>query len=403
MAAVVFARQPIFNAALKTAGYELLYRKAGHQSASFLDGNQATANVVVAAIADFGLDRVCGEHPAFINVTRELLTSKTVLSLPPSRVVLEVLEDIDIDDEVIAVCRTLQAQGYKIALDDLVEHPRLSELLPFAAYAKVDVRAVGIDGLRAWVKRLESFEVSVVAEKIETLAEFEEAKRLGCTYFQGYFLETPKLLEQHAAAPSRALLMLLMARVYDPNVTLRELERLIASDVGLSYRILRIINSAYYHLPRQVSSVRQAVALLGLKFTRSWITLIGLADLGDTPEELVNSAVLRAKMCERLAELAGQPNADAYYVSGLFSMLESIMGRPFDDLIDDLPLSPSIKSALTERDGSIGHALACIEAHEQARWDDVAYASLSVEKIQRAYLDAVSWTMRTHDALQATG
>ena len=401
MASAVFARQPIFDADLQTFGYELLYRRSGEDRANFVDGDHATASVVVGAIADLGLDQVCGTAPAFINVTRSLLLSSTVWTLPASRVVLEVLEDIEIDDALIEACSALSEAGYRIALDDLCERPGLDRLLPLAHFVKIDVMADGIAGVETWMKRLEPYDAVVVAEKIETLEEFEQCKKLGCSLFQGYFLETPQLLRRDAAAPSRALLLLLMARVYEPNVTLRELESIISSDVGLSYRILRIINSAYYHLPRHVSSVRQAVALLGLKFTRSWVTLIGLADLGDTPVEIVNSAVLRAKMCERLAELSGRVNSDAYYVCGLFSMLETILGRPLTEIIEDLPLTPTIKRALTSRDGSIGGALRCVEAHEQARWEEATYANLDPTVIQRAYLDAVAWTLRTQTALKA--
>ena len=399
---VVFARQPIFDSDLNAVGYELLYRKASQDHADFIDGEHATARVVVGAIVDVGLDVVVGEHPAFINVTRALLCGERLQTLPAQRVVLEILEDIEIDDEVVDSCRVLKALGYTFALDDFVFREGYQRLIGLVSYVKLDVMALGMDGIRQAKERLAEYtHLTLVAEKIETKGEFAACKQLGFTMFQGYFLARPSRLEHNGVAPARHTLLRLVARVYDPDVTLQEIERIISSDVGLSYRILRIINSAYYHLPRKVNSVRQAVSLLGMRFTRTWVSLIALADLGDAPAEIVTAAAVRAKFCERLAQIRGLDETDAYYISGLFSMLDAIMDRPLEDVVSSLPLTGDIKQALLGGEGPIGAALSCVLAHEHADWGALNYEGLDEEAIQQAYLEALAWAFRTREALWA--
>jgi len=399
MEPVVFARQPIFDSRLEAVGYELLYRRPNQTRANFTDGDHATARVVVGALVDMGLDEVCGHARAFINVTRGLLCNQRLISLPPDRVVLELLEDVEIDDQLVGIVTELADQGYTFALDDFEFREGVERLLPLATYVKLDVMAIGLDGVRQAIERLKPWGVQIIAEKIETRQELQVCQQLGCVLFQGYFLAKPANLQRTALPPSRKTLLNLVARVYDPNVKLEEIERIISSDVGLSYRILRIINSAYYHLPREVQSVQQAIALLGLKFTRTWVSLIVLADVGDAPVEVVTAAAIRAKMCERLAQITGHDRADAYYISGLFSMLDAVLDRPLDEIVDVLPLTRDIKQALTSRAGSIGAALTCVVAHEQAKWDQLGFEGLDDRVIQQAYMEALAWAFRTREAL----
>ena len=401
MEPVVFARQPIFDVRLEAVGYELLYRRPRTDKATFIDGNHATARVVVGALVEVGLNEVVGHQPAFINVTRDLLCSDRLFSLPPHRVVLEVLENTVVDDELVAAVARLKDEGYVIALDDFAFKPGIERLLPMATYVKLDVMANGVDGIADQIRVLSKWNVTLLAEKVETKEELEACKELGCTLFQGYFLAKPSNIQRGVTAPARQTLLRLVARLYDPDVSVQEIESIVASDVGLSYRILRIINSAYYHLPRQVRSVRQAVALLGLRFTRSWVSLIVMADLGDAPTEVVTAAAVRAKMCERLAQIKGVADPEAYYISGLFSMLDAILDQPLDDIVGDLPLSTDIKDALMTKEGPIGAALTCVLAHEQANWEGLSLEGLQDSDIQQAYLEALSWAFRTREALWA--
>jgi len=399
MDAVVFARQPIFDDRLRVSAYELLFRRPNQTTAQFVDGDHATARVVVGAFVDVGLDRVFVDHPAFINCTRSLLSSDVLCTLPPGRVVLEVLEDIDYDDDLLANMIRLRDLGYRFALDDFSWRPGAERVVPLADYVKLDVMALGLDGVAAQIKLLSGYRGTIIAEKVETQEEKTRCAELGCHLFQGYFLERPSNLDGAAMPASRQSILKLVARIFDPEVGLPEIERIIASDVGLSFRVLRIINSAYYHMPREVTSIRQAIALLGLRFTRMWVSLIALADLGDAPAEVITGACIRARMCQRLAEITGRQDTDPYYISGLFSMLDAIVQRPLTDVVTDLPLTREVHDALLGKPGPIGDALSCVLALEKGRWEDVQFEKLDAKHVQQAYIEALTWAQQAREVL----
>jgi EAL and modified HD-GYP domain-containing signal transduction protein len=399
MDAVVFARQPIFDDRLRVSAYELLFRRPNQTTAQFVDGDHATARVVVGAFVDVGLDRVVGDHPAFINCTRSLLSSDVLCTLPPGRVVLEVLEDIDYDDDLLANMIRLRDLGYRFALDDFSWRPGAERVVPLADYVKLDVMALGLDGVAAQIKLLSGYRGTIIAEKVETQEEKTRCAELGCHLFQGYFLERPSNLDGAAMPASRQSILKLVARIFDPEVGLPEIERIIASDVGISFRVLRIINSAYYHMPREVTSIRQAIALLGLRFTRMWVSLIALADLGDAPAEVITGACIRARMCQRLAEITGRQDTDPYYISGLFSMLDAIVQRPLTDVVTDLPLTREVHDALLGKPGPIGDALSCVLALEKGRWEDVQFEKLDAKHVQQAYIEALTWAQQAREVL----
>jgi len=399
MEAVVFARQPIFDVDMEVEAYELLYRRPREDRANFIDGDHATARVVIGAFVDVGLDKVTGAAPAFINCTHSLLSSDVLASLPPGRVVLEVLEDVQLDDELVRSMERLHDQGYRFALDDFVWRDGAERLLKLVDYIKLDVMALGLDGVREQITHLDGWRGTLIAEKVETQQEQKACEAMGFHLFQGYFLQRPETMDSTSMPASRHSILKLVARVYDPEVGLPEIEKIIASDVGLSYRILRIINSAYYHMPREVTSIRQAVSLLGLRFTRMWVSLIALADLGDAPAEVITGACIRARMCERLAEITGRQDTDPFYISGLFSMLDAIVQKPLGEVVTDLPLTREVHDALLGRPGAIGDALACVIAHERGEFDKSGFDGLDPQHLQQAYNEALSWAKEARDAL----
>jgi len=400
MDTVVFARQPIFDADLEVEGYELLFRgKPSATSATFFDGDHATARVIVGAVVDVGLDNVTGNSDAFINCTEALLLGNVLTSLPPNRVVLEVLEDVRPSPEVLAAIRQLRTQGYRFALDDFEWDASLVPLIGLADFIKLDVMALGLDGMAAQLQHLEGYRGTIIAEKVETQEEKRRCEELGCHLFQGYFLQRPEVVDSTSLAPSKQSVLKLVSRVYDPDVGLPELEKIISSDVGLSYRILRIINSAYFHMPREVTSIRQAVSLLGLRFTRMWVSIIALADLGDAPAEVITGACIRARMCERLAEISGRRDTDPYYISGLFSMLDAIVQRPLPEVVTDLPLTREVHDALLGQPGPIHEALSCVRSHEAGEWGETQFSTVDTKLVQEAYLEAIRWARDARSAL----
>ena len=385
------ARQPIFNGKLEIIGYELLYRALGATSAQISDAAAATATVIVGAAMDIGLSQLVGDKPAYINFPHELLINPRPLPMQPKRIVVEVLEDVKPDREVLAGLASLRQEGYRIALDDYNDRAGSSALLGAADIVKIDIQDYSSARLRDSVERLRSAERELIAEKVETWEQFSLCKSLGFGGYQGYLLERPQILSAQRAPTSRLATLKLMIELNDPDVAVPKIERLIAGDVGMSYRLLRCINSSFYHLPRAVSSVRQAVVLIGLNELRKLCAAVTLAGFDDQPGYVPVQALVRAKMCEDLCVAGGLRGSEAYFMTGLLSMVDVLLQQPLHEALGKLPLSAQVQTALLEHKGSLGEALRCSLDYEHARWDSLSFMGLSATAVADIYREAVVW------------
>ena len=389
---IYVGRQPIFDQQLNVVAYELLYRNHhASNAASVTDGELATTQVLINTFTEIGFDNLVGENKAFVNMPRGYIIGERTLSLPSERIVLEILEDVKIDDEVVNAVRNLSKQGFIIALDDFVYHESLKPLVEIADIIKIDLMALNDDDLEEHVQLLLQHDVELLAEKVETQEEYENCKRLGFHYFQGYFFSKPQIVKSGKLPNNRMSVLQLIAKIYETEVTYEEIDKVISQDVSLSYKLLRIINSAAYSLPRKIESMKHALTILGLKHIRNWISMIAFSGVDDKPNELLHSTMVRGKMCELLSQEIGLKDADASFTVGLFSNLDALMDRSLSELIAPLPLSKEIKLALLEFSGSRGEILSAVLAYEKGDWDKVQITNLSTRQIKEAYLSALLW------------
>lgn len=391
-AEVYIGRQPIFDRDLNVYAYELLFRRGGNSAGHLTDGTQATAEVIVNTFTEFGLDQVVGHHPAFINLTTDFILGKNPLPLPPDRVVLEVLEDVTVDAQLVQGVERLAGQGFTIALDDFVYDDKWLPLLRLCDIVKVEVPVLDEQRIREHLQILRKYPVKLLAEKIETREEFEHLKDLGFDLFQGYFLARPKTLRSTRIPSNQVNILRLIARLNKPGVNMDQLEDIIRTDVSISYKILRYINSASFSLPRKVESVRQAIVFLGMDAMKRWASLIAMSELHTSPSELFRLALVRARMCEHLAGARSLPNTDTYFTLGLFSALDALLGLPMAAVLNELPLDDELKSALLTHAGVMGGILQCTLAYEQPDWDGGLCSDLPIKTLRAAYMDAVTWT-----------
>lgn len=397
---IFIGRQPIFDRSLKVVAYELLFRSGDANAATIVDGDQATSRVISNAIIEFGLDEIVGNRLAFLNLTRGFLTGAVDIPLPRDRLVLEILEDIDADDDVVAGVQELKKSGYTLALDDFLYRDTLKPLIPFCDIIKIDIMPMDEQQIREHVELLKAYPVKLLAEKVETSAEYDFCHELGFDYFQGYFLSRPEIVKGKEITPNGLATVRLLAQLQDPEITAEKLEELISQDVGLSFKLLRYINSAFFSFPRNIESIRQAIVYLGMQALKTWATLLVFAGVEDKPHELMTLAMQRAKMCELLAEKAGQKDAEKYFTVGLFSAVEALLEIPLQDILNSLPFSDDIKQALMEQRGPYGEALKCVFAFEQANWQDAQYRSLATSQVSQAYVEATKWADESVRALR---
>lgn len=392
MSDIYIGRQPIYDRKLGVYAYELLFRAASDNSAKFTDGDQATSDVIVNTFLEIGLDNIVGNRLAFINLTRAFFVGEHTISLPRDRVVLELLEDIEADEEVVNSVKRLSEQGYSIALDDFIYHESLQPLVQLADIVKIDIMAMSRDEIRDHVKELRQHPLRLVAEKVETQEEHDFCMDLGFDYFQGYFFAQPKVIRGQRLPNNRLAILKLLSRLQDTEITSKQLEELIAQDVAFSYRILRYVNSAAYAPPRKIESIHQAVVRLGLQTIKSWTALLAMSQVDNKPAELVVTAMIRGKMAEEMARELDAEQPDSFFTVGLFSALDALMDNSMEEILTQLPLADHIAQALLHKGGGLhGEVLNCVLAYERGEWENLGCSELGTHRIRTCYLEAVQW------------
>jgi c-di-GMP phosphodiesterase len=390
-ALALVARQPIYGSAMTVVAYELLYADPVAPAAASRAATDATLRVVTDAALEIGLDRLAGGLPVHINYPAQLLAARPLLSLHSDRVVIEVLQEDAENVGLIDGIRALHERGHRIALDDYSPERGTPALLDLVDIVKFDVTRHTPDELRQLAPALVQRGLRLIAEKVDTIEQFEHCHQIGFEGFQGDFLERPQTFAAQRVPSSRLGTLRLVAAMQNEDYSIEEVERLVSQDLSISYRVLRCINSSYYSLPRRVQSIRQAIVILGIESLRQLCALVALQGFEARPPSLFVTAMARARMCEQLGRLAGAVETGGYFITGLFSLLDVLTGIPTAQIVDELPLAAPVERALVAEEGEMGAALKCVRAYERAAWRDVAFGTVSAELIRAAYVDAVFW------------
>lgn len=390
---VFIGRQPIYEKNLKLFAYELLFRSEEKINyASFPDEDLATTKVIVNSIIEIGLDQISGNLPVFFNMTRNYLLSDNPLPFSEKRIVLEILENIAIDERIFSSIKKLSDRGYSIALDDFVFHESKKQLLDIVDIVKIDISNFKRKDLEQQVNYIKQHQVKLLAERVETQDDYDFCKSLDFDFYQGFFFSKPRIIKGQSFPSHKQAILRVLMKLNETNVSVAELEEEISNDVSLSYRLLRVVNSAFFALPRKIDSIRQAVTYLGLNTTRNLATLLTLSCIEEKPRELIKTAMIRAKFCKKLSAIYGMPHREIYYTVGLFSTLDALMDAPMETILQGLPLSADITDALLYGEGLPGEILKKVLAYERGDWDKVSFRGVRVNEITSAYLDSVRWT-----------
>lgn len=391
------ARQPIVDAQHQLVAYELLFRDTAHAtSARIVDAAAAGIDVISNTLCNMGTDWLLKGKLAFINMDASMLMGDFSSLLPPDKVVLEVLETVEVSAEILDRLKAYKQAGFRIALDDYVHTPERADLLPLADYVKLDVLAHGADSIIGTVKAARQQGIKLLAEKVEKREQFEQYKKLGFQYFQGYYFARPENLATKVVNPSQAAVLQLMDKVRQ-EADIKHIEEGFKRDVALTFKLLRYINSAAFGLSCEIQSIRHAVSILGYRPLYKWLTLL-LATASPSPMApvLTRTAVTRGRLCELLgAYHLPKAEQDNLFITGVFSMLDALLETPMAQIMERLTLPDSVADALLHRTGIYGPILELIEACESAdatRIDRLAEdLFLSPEQVNAAHLKALAW------------
>jgi c-di-GMP-related signal transduction protein len=402
--AVHVGRQPIYDVRNAVVAYELLFREDAGATESLRSDASATINVIVNTFSEFGLSDIVNDKLCFVNVTRDFLVGELPLPFGPDQTVLEILETVVVDQPVRDGIARLVGQGYRIALDDYLPGGPHEELLPLAFVVKLDMLATPPDQLRAAAAACAAYPgIALLAEKVETDAHLALARDLGCVLFQGYALSRPTVVTGLTLSPSRLYQVELLTSLSRPEVDMPQVISLVSRDPALSLRLLRVTNSAGTGLTHRVSSVRQAVALLGTTRIREWVALMVLGSVAHNANTTqLGAAVARARMCQHLAGHSGV-DPDVAFTAGLLVGIADLLGTPIGELVGGLPLSDDLDRALVRGEGRLAELIRAVLAYERADLAEARRAQLAPSSLVAAYLSAAVWSNRMVDTVVEGG
>lgn len=395
------ARQPIFDLNTKVVAYEMLYRSGSTNANAFdgTDGNVATSKVINAVFYSPEGAQLLNQKTAFVNFPQDLLLNDAALAIPPHNAVIEILETVEPTPEVISACKRLRAKNYKLALDDISDSKTGHPLAEFANFIKVDFLLSGRDECARIAKRYKKGS-NLIAEKVETVDDFEWAVEHGFSFFQGYFFAKPVTSRVSEIPGFKLNFLEILKRIHEPEMNFQELAALIKREPSLSYKVLRAANSALYGTRQPARSIEHSMMRVGENEIRKLLSVIVMIDLAsDSPHEVMVSALLRARFAELLAFGAGLGSRSGeLFTLGLFSRLDVLLGQPINDLINGIELSEDVREALLNPVASrnaISRLWSTVLAYETGNWDEASplmcEIKLHSEIVHSLYSAAVYW------------
>jgi len=375
---IFLARQPIFNRKKQVVAYEILYREGVKNVYDpENDGDMATTSVVSDTLINFGIDGLTTGKRAFINFTHNLLMTDMPFMIDPDVLTIEILEDVEVDSKLIDKCKQLKEAGYTIALDDFVDDGKYLPIIDYIDIIKVDFLLLQSEGRRIVAEKYGPMGILLLAEKVETYNDYEEALALGYDFFQGFFFEKPVVCRTKGISISTTSYLEVLRETLTETPDFQKLTEIIKKDLSLTYKLLRLINSPAFYRHTKIVSVNQALTLLGINEIRKWITLIMLRDVSsEQPEEIIKVSLNRAFFAERVAVYFGieERKSEAFLV-GLFSMIDTIMENPLFEILDSLPLKEDVKSSLLGMHNAFHEILRLARYYEKGQWDFILQMS----------------------------
>lgn len=394
-------RQPILDRKQEIVGYELLFRSANIDRAVFESYSQASSDVISQALSSFGMQDVLGGKFGFINVHLGLLLSEMLELLPVGQTVLELLEMIQLDEMVTERCRELKKLGFVLALDDHEFNAANRDIYHVIDIVKIDILLTGMEALPETVRQLRKYPVKLLAEKVETVEQFQICYDLGFDLFQGYFFAHPVVLNRTKIDVSGMALLKLLQQL-TTGADIEAIEMTFKEHPGLSYNLLRLVNSVALGLREKIKTLRHAILLLGMNQLRRWIQLSLFAghDSRGIDHPLLELAAVRGRLMEiLLRQLAGRAatdeQAEAAFMVGILSLLDVLFETSMDEIIANLNLNDDVCAALLHREGQLGRMLMLTEKLEVADFDAVTVllqeCGVSLDQLLSAQLDAFNW------------
>jgi c-di-GMP-related signal transduction protein len=401
-------RQPILDRRGNLVAFELLFRSSQANGAHIDDDLLATATVINHAFSELGVEAVLGHFTGYINLSASLLMSEVIELLPKERVVLEVLETVEINDALVARLRELRSAGFRLALDDFAgDTERYARILDFIDVVKVEIPGHSDAELAETTARLRRWPVRLLAEKVNNREQVDRCMALGYELFQGYYFAKPTVLEGKRLSHTESAIMQLTGLVVsDADTT--EIEQIFKQNPDLTINLLRLVNSVSIGARTRINSLKGAIAVLGRSQLQRWLQLLMFATAASPdaqfPSPLLMLAATRGKLMELMSTAAGGARqSDDAFLAGILSLVGALLGRPLEEILASLAVSEQVRAAVLRREGRLGDLL---NLAVQVELSDVPGIERQIERIDglnatrvgEAYVGAIEWANSIADA-----
>lgn len=401
---VFVAKQPIMNSNQEIFAYELLYRSSKENSFPNIDGDHATADVIINSYLNIGIEELSNGKLCFINFTEKLLQLRLPTYFGPREIVVEILESVRPTDEIIEICKELKEKGFQIALDDVVVNdndPFSNPLFQYADFIKVDFLATSLEIRKKVESIARRLQIKMVAEKIETIEAYEDAKQSGYDYFQGYFFAKPTIVSTYDIPTYFYFNYDIIENLSMTEASIDTITEIIEKDPSLSYKLLKLVNTPFNRTNQKIYSIKQAVMLLGLIEIKKWLYILSVrekerVDCHQSKED-IHLSLTRAKMCESIEKLRKDRAANsAYFTLGMFSLVDKLVGVPMEEVIQDLPLHDELTDALSGIQNPLKDVLDLVTAVEKAEWGVISEKcrdlSIDEKDLFKIYAESLNWS-----------
>lgn len=396
------SRQPIFDRDLNVVAYELLYQSQnGNQVEKLLNGDQEACDVFInnyTSIYDSGSLK---SLPAFLNVTEGFIKTESLPSLSQHNLVIEIKNDQPVTETLLASLRKYAKAGYRIVLDDFTYHSDYNTLLEIAHVVKIDISKYTQSEVSAQLKNIQRFKVTALAEKVENHSAYDRCHQLGFRLFQGNFLSQPTKIQGKKLSSNQTIVIHLLAALQDKDVTPDVLADITSRDPLLTFKLLRIVNSARYNLPTKIESLTQAIVALGMNEINKWATLLALSSNDDKPSELIRQILITARMSECIAYKTEEVDSELAFLTGVLSMLDALLEIEQKTLLEQLSVSDEIELAITRYDGKAGKLLQAVNFYMIGQ-SSFELPTEVKEVYSEAYFEALRWSNETMQMMQGS-
>lgn len=403
MQEIYIARQPIIDHSGHVHGYELLFRHSFDNQATPIHCNtHATSKVLTNALTHFGTKKLLGNHYGFINIDHTFFETSLVEAIPAEGFVLEILEDTVVSDEFISKVKNFSQSGYRFALDDMDLSDemirRFEPIFKYLTYVKIDLFSVTKETINEKIELFAPYtDIKLLAEKVETVEDYDYYKNLGFSYFQGYFYEKPTVFHQKNVNPSQQILLDIISMI-DADHEINAIETKFLHCPHLIMSLLKYINSVAFGVKAPITSIAHAMSLLGRKPLKQWMMLFLYAEsTGERfSEPILLSALFRAKMMNLIAEKIAPDKKEKAFMTGLLSLFHVISGHAADELIASFHLDPLISSALIDRTGILGTMLEVVSVMDDESFlnleEHLAKLGISEDELHEITMVSHNWT-----------